>query len=94
MNLPAKFKVCISSTHYEDMKGDTKYEQSGGLGSMFLEITKNVPVPTGEGSKEEAMPLPRKYFDFRSQNVDEDNTAIKVLVKNLRFYPNCTGRLR
>ena len=31
INLPTKFEVSIS-THYEDMKGDTKYQKCGGLG--------------------------------------------------------------
>jgi len=30
-NPPTKFEVSIS-THYEDMKDDTKYRQWGGLG--------------------------------------------------------------
>jgi len=31
INLSIKFELSIS-THYEDMKGDTKYQKSGGLG--------------------------------------------------------------
>jgi len=31
VNLPTKFEVSIS-THYEDMKGDTKCRKWGGLG--------------------------------------------------------------
>jgi len=30
VNLPIKFEV-FNSTHYEDMKGDTKYRKLGGL---------------------------------------------------------------
>jgi len=40
-NLPSKFEV-FNSTHYKDMKGDTKCRKWGGLGSsghsMSLEI--------------------------------------------------------
>jgi len=31
VNLPSKFEVS-NSTHYEDMKGDTKCRQLGGMG--------------------------------------------------------------
>jgi len=31
INLPTKFEVCIS-THFKDMKGDTKYQKLDGLG--------------------------------------------------------------
>jgi len=31
INLSTKFELCIF-THYEDMKGDTKYQKLGGLG--------------------------------------------------------------
>jgi len=31
VNLPTKFEVS-NSTHYEDMKGDTKCRKCGGLG--------------------------------------------------------------
>ena len=33
VNLPTKFGVC-NSTHYEDMKGDTKCRKWGGLGFL------------------------------------------------------------
>jgi len=33
VNLPAKFEVSVS-THYEDIKGDTKCWNWGGLGSL------------------------------------------------------------
>jgi len=38
-NLPTKFEVSIS-THYEDMKDDTKYRKWDGLGKLAsLKVT-------------------------------------------------------
>jgi len=44
INLPTKFKVSIT-THYKDMKGDTKCEYCGGLGSWgSLKFTENIAI--------------------------------------------------
>ena len=41
VNLPTKFEVS-NSTHYEDMKGDTKCRTWGGLGQLgSLKVTGN-----------------------------------------------------
>ena len=66
----------VGLCHYCCSVADPGFANGGGQGASIEApkaprgVGRGFPLTTGEGSGDGARPLPRKFFDFRSKNVD------------------------